>query len=139
MNAKFFLMLLALNGLFLDMGSASASATTLTGADRQITNLSNTISELIGIDRGTHTLVELAIDRALLAQKLNSGTNNLRTAGAPVSIQDDQKPELAVGKMAVPNQSIGQTKIKKTKQPKSPLPVSNHQQPAGSRTIINQK
>jgi hypothetical protein len=75
MKTKLLLMLLALNGVLLGANSASASTVAPTENIHNIANLSQTISELIGFDG--HNLVELAINRALLAQDTkDSNTEN---------------------------------------------------------------
>jgi hypothetical protein len=137
MKTKFFLMLLALSGLFWHPNHATAYTTVApTITDGQIPQLSQTISELIGLDRDTHSLVEFAIDRALIAQKVNDNLRPVVTAGVPIS----PKQPIITGKIAVPNDaSIGQTKIKKTKTPKPQSSGSNNQQPTDNTTRVNPK
>jgi hypothetical protein len=140
MKTKFFLMLLTLTGLCWSLNSAAAATVSPTATEPH-TALSQTISKLIGLDRDTHSLVELAIDRAVIAQKVNNDATDMRTAGAPVPIGDvsrpNKKPEI-VGKIAAPtDRSIGQAKIKKPNKQK--LEPNNNQQPAGSTTRVNQK
>ncbi len=129
MKTKFLLMLIALNGLVWGVNGASAYALP---TDHDTARLSQTISGLVGFDRDTHSLVALAIDRALIAQAVNQpGANSPRTAGSPAVPQPTQpagkvtetKPKATktpeiTGKVAAPNPSIGQTKVKKPKKPK---------------------
>jgi hypothetical protein len=119
MKNKLLLMLLALTGL---SWGANRAAAYPSPATRSNTHLSQTIAELIGFDRDTYSLLEVAIDRALIAQTVNDGANERRTAGVPVAKPDvtppKKQPEI-IGKVAVPNKPAnGQIKTKKTK-PKS--------------------
>lgn len=68
MKAKFFLTLVALTGLFLGSNSAFAATSSTTVNSTNTDTLSQTISNLIDLDGDAHSLVSLAIDRALLAQ-----------------------------------------------------------------------
>jgi hypothetical protein len=131
MKTKFLLMLIALNGLVWGVNGASATLST----SHDTARLSQTIAGLVGLDRDTHSLVELAIDRALIAQSVNQPpVTSPRTAGVPIAAPTPQPtridgkvavpnphatqtPEIT-GKVAAPNPSIGQTKVKKTKKPK---------------------
>jgi hypothetical protein len=125
MKTKLLLIFLALTGLCL--GANSAAAYPSTAATRSNTHLSQTIAELIGFDRDTYSLLEVAIDRALIAQIVNQPT----TAGVPIPKPDPtppkQQPEI-MGKVAVPSKpEIGQTKTKKTKtrSPAKPSATNN--------------
>ncbi|PSB57899.1 hypothetical protein C7B77_06665 [Chamaesiphon polymorphus CCALA 037] len=129
MKTKFFLMLLAVSGLCWSANSASAVMVTPTIAERQNANLSRTMAELIGFDRDTYSLIEMAVDRALIAQQVNVvPLPQIRTAGVPVAkppeaSQIDKKP-LIGGKWEAPTDlKIGQIKTKKT--------TSDRPQPAG--------
>jgi hypothetical protein len=120
MKTKLLLMLVVLTGMGWNENSASAYTPT---AARSNTHLSQTMAELIGFDRDTYSLIEVAIDRALIAQTVNQPT----TAGVPVPKPDvtppKQQPEI-MGKVAVPSQpAIGKKKTKKPK-PKSPAKPS---------------
>jgi hypothetical protein len=134
MKTKFLLMLLALSGLC--WSANSASATTIAPiTDRQNANLSQTMAQLIGFDRDTYSLVEIAIDRALIAQQVNVNTIQMRTAGVPVATpppqQQDKKPEI-IGEIAAPiDRKIGQVKTKKT------TPDRSH--PAGGIIKVKKK
>ncbi len=120
MKANFGLMLLA-NGLLICLTSAAAQAQVPSG-DRDLASLSQTIARSIGFDRDTDSLIELAIDRALIAQQLTERNTEMRTAGVPLSPQDSRqtnKKPLIGGKIPAPTQeSIGQVKNKKTTTPK---------------------
>jgi hypothetical protein len=70
MQTKFFLALLALNGLLLSANSVSAATGATPTTDRSITNLSQTISTLIDFE--DRSLVEQAINRALIAQNVRN-------------------------------------------------------------------
>jgi hypothetical protein len=136
MKTKFFLMLLALTGLCWSANSASATLAPKP-TDRVNANLSQTMAELIGFDRDTYSLVEMAIDRALIAQQVNDvPLPRVRTAGVPVAKppeeqQSDKKP-LIGGKWEAPTEpKIGQAKRKK--------PTSNNSQPAGGILKIKKK
>ncbi len=68
MKTKFFLTLLAINSLFLGGNSALAATTSPTATNQNISNLSHTISTLVDLEQDSHSLVESAINRALLAK-----------------------------------------------------------------------
>jgi hypothetical protein len=68
MKTKFFLTLLAINSLFLGENSAFAFTTSSTATSQNISNLSHKISTLVDLDQDSHSLVEFAINRALLAK-----------------------------------------------------------------------
>ncbi len=78
MKTKFLLMFLTLNGLLLGANSAfaytSSSPTNSTG-DLNLGSLSHTISDLIDLDGDAHSLVEMAINRALIAKSLKEDVN----------------------------------------------------------------
>jgi hypothetical protein len=133
MKTKFLLTLLTLNGLFWGVNCVSASATSQTESHR---TLSHTIAKLIDVD--AHNLVELAIDRALIAQQVNDNKMpNPVTAGVPsvdVGLANKQHP--VRGRVAKPK--IGQVTNPGTNK-KSDLPqsqpssesITNRQHPAG--------
>jgi hypothetical protein len=101
MKTKFLLTLLALNGLFFGATSASAYTVAPIEHDYNISNLSRTISESIDLNRDYYSLIELAIDRALLAKgDKNSETVDPIPAGG-ISVQTDPKP-IINGKVANP-------------------------------------
>jgi hypothetical protein len=122
MKTKFLLTLLAMTGIFIGANSAFANTVSTPERDRSITNLSQTIANLIHLE--DRDLVELAIDRALLAQQVNEPKiTNPVTAGVPrADIKPtEQKPNVRgrinkiktvpIGRIQQPQQpSIGQTK-----------------------------
>jgi hypothetical protein len=131
MKTKSLLMLLALTGLNWGINGTSASSTVVpTSIDRHPA-LSRSISELIGLDRDTHSLLELAIDRALIAQKVNGSEQEPRLAGAPLPVPPppaggiplpvdppptDKKPETDRKTTNPQNLSIDRSKLKTVKQ-----------------------
>jgi hypothetical protein len=102
MKAKFFLTLLTLTGLFLSSNSAFASTRSPLVNSSNIDALSQTIANLIDLDRDAHSLVSLAIDRALLAQNslYNSAGEPSTRQPAPDSNVDRQP--IVNGKIANP-------------------------------------
>jgi hypothetical protein len=68
MKTKFLLALLTLTGLLLGTNSAFASTISSTENSQNMTNLSQRISKSIDLNGDYHSLIELAIDRALLAK-----------------------------------------------------------------------
>jgi hypothetical protein len=94
------------------------------------------MAQLIGFDRDTYSLVEIAIDRALIAQQVNVNTIQMRTAGVPVATPPDAqqskiKPAIG-GKWDAPTEpKIGQVKRQK--------PTLNNSQPAGGIIKIKKK
>jgi hypothetical protein len=121
MKTKFLLTLLAMTGILISANNAVATTISTPERDRSITNLSQTIANLINLD--DRNLVELAIDRALLAQQVNEPKiPNPVTAGVPRADLKpiEQKPnirgrvnktkEVPIGRIAQPKEpSIGQT------------------------------
>jgi hypothetical protein len=73
MKTKLFLMLFALNGLLLGANSASAAP-----ANQNVSSLSQTISNLVDLDADAQSLVESAINRALLAKNVKDNDKDLR-------------------------------------------------------------
>jgi hypothetical protein len=73
MKTKFFLMLFALNGLLLGANSASAAP-----ASQSVSSLSHTIANLVDLDTDAQSLVESAINRALLAKSVKDNDKDLR-------------------------------------------------------------
>ncbi|AFY91329.1 hypothetical protein [Chamaesiphon minutus] len=68
MKTKFLLALLTLTGLLLGANSAFAATGSTPENSQQITNLSRTIAKSIDLDGNYDNLIELAINRALLAK-----------------------------------------------------------------------
>jgi hypothetical protein len=77
MKTKFLLTLLAFSGLFLGANSVSARTISPTETSHNIANLSRTISESIGFNSDTHSLVEFAINRALAVKKIAADTGTV--------------------------------------------------------------
>jgi hypothetical protein len=108
MKTKFLLTLIAFCGLIFSTNSASA-ATKSTIDDRDITSLSQTISHLINLDpadrklgrESLHSLVEAAINRALLAKEESNSQTATPTPAGGISIQSEQQP-IINGKIANP-------------------------------------
>jgi hypothetical protein len=106
MKTRFLLTLLALNSLLL--GSTSVSAAT----NPDVANLSRTISSLVDLGSDSHSLMEAAINRALLAQKETTTTSGPALAGGigapPVSNNPEppSSPPLINGVIANPNPAI---------------------------------
>jgi hypothetical protein len=120
MKTKLLFVLLALTGLSWGANSASAYPATAT---RSNTHLSQTMAELIGFDRDTYSLIEVAIDRALIAQS-NGAPRRPTTAGVPLPTNPPKKQPEIMGKVVEPKQpAIGQIRTKKAK-PKSPVKPS---------------
>jgi hypothetical protein len=120
MKTKLLLIFLALTGLCWGANSASAYTPTAT---RSTADLSQTMAELIGFDRDTYSLIEVAIDRALIAQA-NGAPLRPTTAGVPLPTNPPKKQPEIRGKVSIPSQpAIGQTRTKKTK-PRSPVKPS---------------
>ncbi len=90
MKTKFILTLLAFNGIFLTTAIATASTPNLA-------NLSQTISKSLDLDLADRSLVSTAIDRALIAKKVNASEPKEST-------QPDLRREI-MGKIAAPTQS----------------------------------
>jgi hypothetical protein len=121
MTTKFLLTLLALNGLLLGANSASAYTTSTIENSHNIANLSRTIAKSIDLGGDYHSLMELAIDRALLA-KGEKGRNSVdpEIAGGK-SVQSERNP-IVNGKIANPqNQPIKNGIILNPQQPNPPV------------------
>jgi hypothetical protein len=115
MKTKLFLMLFALNGLLLGANSASAAP-----AHQSISSLSYTISNLVDLDADAQSLVELAINRALLAKNVRNDRD----------IRVDQQKTLIAG-----NYSIEDFKGR-DKNPTEPIAIGQAKNP-NSEPIIN--
>ncbi|WP_310482651.1 hypothetical protein [Chamaesiphon sp. VAR_48_metabat_403] len=125
MKTKFFLALFALNGLLLSATSVSAATGSTPITDRSITNLSQTISTLIDFD--DRSLVEQAINRALIAQNVrnprtgSSGTPNNIPAGG-ISADPSQVKPIINGKVAQPSRPFVNGRIQNPQADPSPNP-----------------
>lgn len=101
MKTKFFLTLLALNGLLLGANSVSATTVSTATSAQNITNLSQTIANLIDVtDRG---LVEVAINRALLAQGSSDNKKPNPAGGMPIRQPNIDRQPIINGRIANPN------------------------------------
>jgi hypothetical protein len=133
MKARFFLGLLAFNGLFLAANSASANSGS-TGENRHdITQLSRIISELVKFAPDSHSLVEMAINRALIAQQ--AGEPAPQPAGgisAPNFTSDPQPQPIINGKIANPNPPITKPRVRRIVEPSKPQPDRKVRYTAGT-------
>jgi hypothetical protein len=115
MRIKFLLTLLALNGLFWGISSENANATSIEDSDRQIATLSHDIAKLLNLDSTDRSLVKVAIDRALIAQKLGDCKNpTITNTGVPANdVNPTDKPKATPNKTTEPPiPSIGQVRNK---------------------------
>jgi hypothetical protein len=103
MKAKFFLTLVALTGLLFGNNSAFAATGSTTENQTNANTLSQTISNLIDLDRDAHSLVSLAIERALLAQKDPNSPEG-------TAASDSVKP-IVNGRVAQPHPSESQPPV----------------------------
>jgi hypothetical protein len=111
MKAKFLLTLLTLTGLLLSANGVFAATGSTPDRSLRITNLSQTIAKLIDLE--DRSLVELAIDRALLAQQVNEPQITTPvTAGVPRADlkPTEQKPTVRGRINKIKQAPIGQTK-----------------------------
>jgi hypothetical protein len=111
MKAKFLLTLLTLTGLLLSANGVFAATGSTPDRALRITNLSQTIAKLIDLE--DRSLVELAIDRALLAQQVNEPQITTPvTAGVPRADlkPTEQKPTVRGRINKIKQAPIGQTK-----------------------------
>jgi hypothetical protein len=121
MKTKFLLALLALNGLLWGANSTSAYAAAPTATSHNIANLSRTIADSIDLGGDYHSLMELAIDRALLAKGEKGGNSVESNPAGGISIQSERKP-IINGKIANPhNQPIKNGIILNPQQPNLPV------------------
>jgi hypothetical protein len=100
MKTKLFLMLFALNGLLLGANSASAAP-----ASQSVASLSHTISNLVDLDADSQSLVELAINRALLAKSVKDNDKDLRIGQQIINgrIANPNHGPIINGKIVNPN------------------------------------
>jgi hypothetical protein len=85
------------------------------GCSRQITTLSHDIAKLLNLDPDDYSLVQVAIDRALIAQTLGDCKNpNITNTDPPVTDPNSpNQPKVTPNKTAKPPiQTIGQSKNK---------------------------
>ncbi len=114
MKTKLFLMLFALNGLLLGANSASAAS-----ASPSVASLSHTISNLVDLDADAQSLVELAINRALLAKSVKDNTKDLRIGQQIINgrINNPNHGPIINGKIDNPNGPIINGRIANPKPP----------------------
>jgi hypothetical protein len=107
-KTKFLLTLLAVNGLLLGANSASAYTRSSPETSHDIANLSRTISESIDLGDDYHSLVSIAIDRALIAQQVKDiNIPHPITAGVPM-------PQMVRGRMIKPQQQVDRPNTENT-------------------------
>ncbi len=142
MKTKFLLALLAINSFFLGSNSASATSTNAVTTHPDIANLSRTISDLVDLDSDSHSLMELAINRALLAQKQTSSTPNqplINGISTPAiingKIANPYQPPLINGKIVNPYQSPLINGIIANPNPEPPTPPSSNPYPSNPPLI----
>lgn len=99
MKTKLFLMLFALNGLLLGANSASASTS------QSAFSLSHTIANLVDLDADAQSLVELAINRALLAKSVKDNDKDLRIGQEVINgrVANPHHGPIINGKIVNPN------------------------------------
>jgi hypothetical protein len=103
MKTKFLLALLTLNSLLFYANSAFAAKASSIEGNQKIANLSQTISKSIDLDGGYHSLIESAINRALLAKGEKENKPNVaggESASTPVSTSTPRS--IINGKVAQP-------------------------------------
>jgi hypothetical protein len=136
MKAKFFLALLALNGLLLTAHSASANSGS-TGENRhEITQLSRTISELVKLDPDAHSLVEMAINRALIAQKAGDTPDSKPPIAGGIPAPDfttaPQPQPIVNDKIANPNPAATKPRVRRIVKPSKLRPDRQVRYTAGT-------
>jgi hypothetical protein len=139
MKTKFLLTLLALNSLLL--GSTSVSAAT----NPDVANLSRTISSLVDLGSDSHSLMESAINRALLAQKETKTTSGPALAGGigapPVSNTPKPLTNGIIANPYLPPQPPLINGVIANPEPQTPPPLINgvilNPNPATPEPLIN--
>jgi hypothetical protein len=103
MKTKLFLMLFALNGLLLGANSASAAP-----ANQSVASLSQTISNLVDLDADAQSLVESAINRALLAKSVKDNDKDLQIGQQMINgrIANPNHGPIINGKIVNPNHGV---------------------------------
>jgi hypothetical protein len=101
MKTKFLLALLTLNGLLFSTNSALATTGMTSQNSQQITTLSQTISKSIDLTTDYQSLVELAINRALLAKGERPEQSPDPQAAGGIQVQTSEQP-LTNGRVAQP-------------------------------------
>jgi hypothetical protein len=107
-TTKFLLTLLAVNGLLLSPNSASAYSVSEPEIRHDIPSLSRTIAESIDLGGDYHSLISIAIDRALIAQQVKDiHIPHPVTAGVPM-------PQMVRGQMAKPQEQVDRPNTENT-------------------------
>jgi hypothetical protein len=100
MKTKFLLALLTLNSLLFYANSAFAAKASSIEGNQKIANLSQTISKSINLDGSYHSLIESAINRALIAKGEKNNPNE--AGGEPVVAPASTPRSIVNGKVAQP-------------------------------------
>jgi hypothetical protein len=78
MKTKLLLIFLTLNGVFLGANNAFAHTDKTNSDHANISTLSQTISSIVTLDEDAHSLVELAINRALIAKSVRDNSKSIQ-------------------------------------------------------------
>jgi hypothetical protein len=100
MKTKFLLALLTLNSLLFYANSAFAATASSIEGTQQIASLSQTIAKSINLDGDYHSLIESAINRALLAKGEKNNPN--QAGGEPVAAPASTPRSIVNGRIAQP-------------------------------------
>jgi hypothetical protein len=107
-KTKFLLTLLTVNGLLLGTHSASAYSVSEPEIHHDIPSLSRTISASIDLGDDYHSLVSIAIDRALIAQQVKDiNIPHPVTAGVPL-------PQMVRGRMIKQQEQVDRPNAENT-------------------------
>jgi hypothetical protein len=135
MKTKFLLTLLTLNGLLFGTNSAFAVTVSEIDLSQNTARLSQNIAKSIGFDRDTHSLVEFAINRALIAQKLGDcQAQNPSTTKSDLNQAD--KPQLIRGRMPLPTPQTSENPIDKVTVPDPTKPSTTPVAPSVRRARL---
>ncbi len=107
MKTKFLLTFLTLNGLLFGTNSTFASTLPAVTQHQSSANLSQIISQSIGLQQDTHSLVEFAINRALIAQTLG----NCQAPNSSTTKNSTPQPQTVRGRVSVPTPQPNQQPI----------------------------
>jgi hypothetical protein len=125
MKARFFLALLPFTGLVFAANSASAFTRSSTDNPHAAADLSRSISNIVNLTPDTHSLIEMAIDRALLAQAASDKTAPMPpTAGIPIpnQVKEPQPQPIVNGKIANPNPPKTKPRVRPISKRPKPIP-----------------
>jgi hypothetical protein len=150
MNSKFLLVLLTLNGLLFGTNSTFAATLPAVNHHQSSANLSQIISQSIGLTQDTNSLVEFAINRALISQTLNNcqAPNSSTTKDSTRIYQPTVRGRIVkptpqpssqpIGKMAnpIPQPVVGQVQLLPDPKPTQPTatPASPSTNPTPTTT-----